>query len=62
MSGPNFAKQGLKLLANRTALVTGASRGVGSVLAHRMTEEGVSKLLLVAHPWHKDDLQKVRGQ
>ncbi len=51
----------LKLLANKTVLLTGASRGIGSELAKRLTEEGASKLILVAHPWHKKDLDEVRN-
>lgn len=49
---------GLKLLKGHTALLTGASRGIGNEMAHRLTEEGVDKLILVAHPWHKADLEQ----
>lgn len=49
---------GLKLLKGHTALLTGASRGIGNEMAHRLTEEGVDKLILVAHPWRKADLEQ----
>jgi NAD(P)-dependent dehydrogenase (short-subunit alcohol dehydrogenase family) len=51
----------LKLLANKTVLVTGASRGIGHELACALGKQG-AKLMLVAHPWHEQGLKKARAQ
>ncbi len=45
-------------LENKTVLLTGASRGIGHELACAIAKEG-GKLIIVAHPWHKDDLKQV---
>jgi short-subunit dehydrogenase len=50
----------MKTLENKTVLLTGASRGIGHDLACAIAKEG-GKLVIVAHPWHEEDLRKVRG-
>lgn len=46
---------------NQTAIVTGASSGIGLAVARRLASEG-ARLLLVASPLDKDDLSRARAE
>lgn len=50
----------MSLLQGKTALLTGASRGIGAAIACALAKEGAS-LTLVAHPHHEQDLKQVGG-
>ncbi|EFN53250.1 hypothetical protein CHLNCDRAFT_137162 [Chlorella variabilis] len=47
----------MSLLQGKTALLTGASRGIGAAIACALAKEGAS-LTLVAHPHHEQDLKQ----
>lgn len=51
----------MSLLQGKSALLTGASRGIGAAIACALAKEGAS-LTLVAHPHHEQDLKQVGFQ
>lgn len=52
-------KAKMSLLAGKTCLVTGSSRGIGAALACALAKEGAGSLIMVAHPHHEADLKQV---